>query len=250
MAEVCLKVFVNGLDKWERGDSVSVFSNRRILCKQAEMACHVVKTMPNRDGLRPVTSLMYQFYDRMHRYKFVRASSVEAIRFDRVTNTSEVVSMPTLQAWLDRRVRHPRHRIFGFAGAECWFSGWHPVSDSVNGLWDYLEGETRLRRSYKWPFSELEKRRFLVSSLEDDLTIEEESTYIKPLYDRDTVVKARQHKIDWECSKCITTDQKLVVADETKIVDLRDDFAFAKRDVIDKAKIATVKEVSELEVLR
>ena len=133
--------------------------------KNADTLCGVCLAGFNADGLREVDSLPDIFQRLTYSNINVRVSKTEILKKSLLDDGTETIYGPShidVEAYLTRRVKHHRHRIFGSRGAEYWYSGTTSHA-KVDQIWDKLESRSGLdRNKYKlWPLSPVERRRFL-----------------------------------------------------------------------------------------
>lgn len=158
MAELLLKGQASG--KWQVGDVVCAFNDRRIGAVHASHICHVMKTPLTYDGLRQSNSLADKMQSITYEYKFSRDGDY-CIREDKNGNKEILGQTPNdrneyiyVDLFIARRLQHPRHRIFGKAGSEYWYGGNQDWSVAVvDKIWEMIETETTLRRVdyVDWP---------------------------------------------------------------------------------------------------
>lgn len=173
-------------DGFKSGDIISALSNRRILWVQAQHICRpwIMNPYDNMTGIRrPVDSLLYKWYECTHQYKFVRIHKNWIRRIDLINNTWEIFGpLPNEKGeyiypdqFIENRLKHHRHRIFGEKENEVWFGG--RVDNLMNGVekvWTMIETHTNYSRNQFqwWPFGKQDKISHLcihVDSLNDAL---------------------------------------------------------------------------------
>ncbi len=221
MAELALKIGDAGL--WQDGDIVDAFNRRRIRHAHAGAICHV------KHG-RTVLPELYQA--KTYQFKFERVSKTEVRRTNLITLDADIVSKKPnakgeqidVPLFIARRLKHPRHRIFGSAGQERWYGGQvtatHAILDEV---WVEIEARTEHRESnfMLWPFTEAEQKDFLILPTDDFISFIGEE-YKTPLLDDDgEVVQNRKHRIDWQADLGLSAGEKADVQDKDKPVDWR-----------------------------
>lgn len=149
MGDLLIKIGDVGPDPEMRdGDIVSAFSDNQTLCINASTICHVRHCYCNDDGLRPTGSLAECYQQHTNRYRYERATTNTLERTDLVTgNLSAISEIPNeageychVSEYLARRIKHPHHWIFGFAGKEIFYGGARPgLTRDIASLWDDIE---------------------------------------------------------------------------------------------------------------
>ena len=99
-------------------------------------------------------------------------NSNEVVRTNLITNQQDILS-PKSNAnghrinayeYISRRLKSPRHKIFGSSGREIWYGNSISKSDQVvDSIWNDIETHTdKLKVNHNnFPFSEIEKRNFI-----------------------------------------------------------------------------------------
>lgn len=165
MADLLVKVGAGA--SYEDGDILNGFNRRRIRCVHAEELCHLKHEGYTYYGLRDLNALARDLREACCQYRFERVSPTEVERVTIATGDRQLFSdIPVLidgkwQAidvgeFLKRRVRHPRHGIFGSPGAEIWYGGREDRSHAaLDQVWTAIETKTPRRESeagfQKWP---------------------------------------------------------------------------------------------------
>jgi len=130
------------------GDIISAWPHRAIEWRNAEILTHVKLWPKNGAGLNHGVPQL--FYENSVEFRHSRVGLMTYEVFDLVSQTTiRTVNDPFLPAWVDQRLRHARHRIFGTQlGREVWYSGRRLFNDSrLNTLWTRIEENTTHRRS-------------------------------------------------------------------------------------------------------
>jgi len=236
VAELCLIVHPS---KFEAGDILCAFNNERIKIVHAQNICHVSKSGFNSDGLRYADSLPELFQKKVYRYKFQRVSTLEVKRIDLITLEEDIISNQAngkgeymdVPLFIERRIKHPRHRIFGTKGSEYWY-GKHNSYAFYKDIWKWIEEKTGLKEidHTKWPATDRELKKYLHLTV-DDFNNETSGDLVKPLEDTTSgeiaVMKPRKHFVEWEKLNGISLDVIKDIKDISKAIDLRDDFSFS-----------------------
>ena len=167
--ELLVKVGSIGLDpQYQDGDIVDAFSNERIATVHASHICDPSNYGFTSDGLRVEDPILIAWQSKTRRYILQRVGDTVQ-RLDRITNQVDILTNTPnengeyidAQLYLDRRLKNPRHMIFGAPGGEYWFTG-HREYD-INDIWTAIEthSEHRQHDYHHWPLTEIEKRHFL-----------------------------------------------------------------------------------------
>lgn len=209
MAELLLVIGDRG-ERFKDGDILCAFSDRQINCTHAEHIVDVTKIGFNSDGLRPA-GLTLDAMDIVYQYRFERLNAMQVKRTetDHLGNVIDVsvVFPPHMHAqeFIDRRRRHPKHRIFGAVGAEIWHGGRVNVSQpALDEVWTKIEHHTPQVRSQEqfrwWPHNPdgQDVRSFLPVAT-TSFTDEEAEQMVAPATDETgEVTHHRNRNIDWK----------------------------------------------------
>lgn len=154
----------------QRGDCIHGATTCCCLATHAETLCGVCCDGFNDEGLRKIDGLSDMYQRLTYSHINARISKTEVLKRSLIDGSERIFGPQhiDLEAYLTRRVKHHRHRIFGSRGAEYWYSG--KIShDNVEQIWDELESRAGLdRNNYKlWPLSPVERRRFLPIGITD-----------------------------------------------------------------------------------
>ena len=170
--ELIVKINSNpGDTSYKDGDVVQAFSQDRIYKCHAEEKCNVVNfDLDPVTGLRPNDSLLMKFLEKTNLYKFERVNSNEVLRTNLVTNAQDTLStnanadgerINTYQ-YLSRRLKNPKHKIFGSSGREIWY-GKSRTDIDLDAIWNDIETHTDYLKSdhTSWPLTPVERMHFL-----------------------------------------------------------------------------------------
>ena len=171
MSHLLLQISSPGPDPLaQRGDCIHGATECCCLIKNADTLCEICGCGFNAEGLRPIDSLSDMYQRLTYSHINVRISKSEVLKRSLIDGSERIFGPQTidLEAYLTRRVKHRRHKIFGSRGAEYWYSG-TTSSDKIEQIWDELESRSGLdRNKYKlWPLSPVERRRFLPIGITD-----------------------------------------------------------------------------------
>lgn len=157
MAEIILKV--GDTPTYQDGDILCAFTDRHISCCHAQNICNPKHAGFKANGLRDIDSLTFKMFSEFYQYKFIRVSKTEVIRFGLQDASVETFSDKTekqihVGEYINRRINHPTHLIFGELGGEIWFGGRSDFSQSkIDSLWNHITEKTgKLKEAYNlWP---------------------------------------------------------------------------------------------------
>lgn len=253
MAELIIKIGDNdGENGYKDGDVLCAFNSRRIKACHAEMICHVKHQPFNRDGLNPVGSLAQHWFENTHKYKFERISTNEIRRTNLLTLEEDILSNTPNQAgeamdvpsYIERQVRHERHRIFGSLGNEIWYGGKIDTSmEKIDAVWQKIEEQSPLREidHRLWPLGNEDKKQFLalpVDDFDDATAVAYESPLMEVVSEdgklKDKVLRRRNYSVDWR--PLLTQRQVQDLEDSSISVDLRGEITQKVRSQIVTAK--------------
>lgn len=178
--------------KYEDGDILDVRQDKHIKMCHAEHVCHRKNFDNNVQGMNVPGTLAEKYYQRTHQYKFERVGD-EVRRTDLWNGGSVMISnTPTLidgkmqsmnvSEYLQRRLKHPNHKIFGSVNNEVWYGG-KVRHDDLDTLWTDIEAVTPHRKADLdyWPYSDLEKKHYLALPVQD-FSDKEIERMTEPLY--------------------------------------------------------------------
>jgi hypothetical protein len=235
MPELALKIAPGA--NYADGDILCAFNSRRIRCVHAQHICHVKQAGGGIGGLRDNVHVARDWFEHTHQYRFERVSKTEIKRVT-LADLKEVLINGTpklidgkmqhmdVERYVNRRMLHNGHKMFGTTGAEVWYGGLKDESDAkLTLVWNAIETKTAFREVDfpLWPVGTKD----LISDLfvtVDDFNEAEAEDLISPeldLTDPDDpiVVKERRHHIDWKT--VIDLAEHTKIEDKTVSVDLR-----------------------------
>lgn len=234
MPEILLKVGTVGPDPaYQDQDPIIVITDRAIGCRHLDTLCHILAHPSRSDGRRIRGTLAERWQARQYRYRFERVSLTEVMRVDQITGAVDILSNTPndkreaidVATYIQNRLAHERHRIFGVPGAEVWYGGQIRRTDSiVSGMWTEIEGTTSLRRdNYRlFPWGELDLRSHLVLELDeatdDDADVISRSEY---LGEEDNLRIVRRRAIWTQWRDAVAPQYHAAIARRDTRVDLR-----------------------------
>lgn len=187
MAELVINV--HGNDKYEDGDIIAAFNDNSILMTHAWHICDPKYAGFSSYGLRPYSKSLL-FFDCVYQYRFQRVNSTQVERIE-TDHSGNVISVETfgspdinVEAFIQRRIKNPKHRIFGSTGKEIWHGGRRDKSiEATNCSWEIIQNNCDCRNTAGacpccgqdhtlWPLGKLDIRRFLCTKLVDFNDIE------------------------------------------------------------------------------
>ena len=156
MAEILLKIRPGS--GYVDGDVLCAFTDRHIRCVHAEHICHPQHAGFTRDGIRPA-GLSERFLDCVYQYRFERLNRTQVKRVE-TDVLGQVIAEDVfgpesidVAVFVARRLKHPKHRIFGKAGREAWHGGRTDVSlSAVNKSWELIQAHSDHRDRNPCPF--------------------------------------------------------------------------------------------------
>ena len=157
---------------YQDGDVVDAMSLDRIYLAHAEMICNPNNFGFNTNGTRDLNTLLEKFEQSTKTYKFERLNSNDVRRTNLLTSEEDILNtIPNADGeainvykYISRRLKSPRHKIFGPSGSEVWYGKMrNDASAFIPVAWNHIETETdNLKDSHNsWPFTDLEKRHFI-----------------------------------------------------------------------------------------
>ncbi len=168
MAELALKIAPGA--NYADGDILCAFNSRAIRCVHAQHICHVKQAGGGIGGLRDNAHVARDWFEHTHQYCFERVSRTE-IRRILLSDTSEVLIDGTpklidgrmqhidVERYVNRRMLHNGHKMFGTPGREVWYGGRKDVSDAnLNLVWDAIETKTPKGAPGQWVRTSLWRR--------------------------------------------------------------------------------------------
>jgi hypothetical protein len=172
--ELVLKINSSGdsQTQYQDGDIIEAFSDTRIHFCHAEMICHHDKFPFNGDGLRDHNTLLENLLQNTSKYKFVRLNPTEVKRINLLSLEESIISsVPNVSGeymnvaqFVQHRVAHPKHRIFGTVDSEVWYGGSSSRDRATcDAIWNDIETHSdNLQADHPhWPLGSAEKTRCL-----------------------------------------------------------------------------------------
>lgn len=169
--ELILKIGdVAGDAAYKDGDVVQAISMDDIKRCHAELKCHINNfPLDPYTGLRSSRPLLIKYLESIHLYKYERLNSNEIMRTNLETSeTTLLSSVPNedgeyihAYSFISKRIKSPRHKIFGKIGNEFWYA--KSRSFDSDSIWNDIETHTDFRKEDHmfWPLSDAEKRAYL-----------------------------------------------------------------------------------------
>lgn len=163
------------------GKVISAVSRRRCLQVDSGHVCHIANAPLNQYGLRSMDSLAYLRWSMTNQYTFQRLNHDEVLRVNNWTGEHHVFGpIPKVvdgkrqhiyaDGYIRRRLRHPRHRIFGVPGHEVWHGGRSDFSEAtMRELWDRIMLKTGIVPTWG-PFGWVTNKVQLVLPMAEPLT--------------------------------------------------------------------------------
>ncbi len=240
MAEIALKVgsVSANPEQYQDGDIVAAFNSRMIRCTHAQNICHVKQAGGGRNAHRSDAHVARDWFENTHQYRFERVSRTEIKRIT-LADMSEVTINDTpqlidgkmqhmdVERYIQRRLAHEGHKIFGTDGAEVWYGGRTDVSNAkLDLVWAAIESKTAFLEANhtKWPAGGRDLMTMLFLPVNDFSDTDSES-YVASEYDltdpdNPVVVRKRKRFINWR--SIVTAQQEANVDNKSLPVDLRD----------------------------
>ncbi len=240
MAELAIKVGAVSADltHYQDGDILCAFNARFIRCVHAQHICHVKNAGGGIGVHRMDAHVARDWFENTHQYRFERISRTEIRRVTLVT-LEEIVIDDTpkhidgkrqhmdVELYIQRRLVHERHRIFGSSGAEVWYGGRIDVSDTnLTLVWNAIETKTAFREVDfpLWPAGGKDLISHLFVTV-DDFDEREASSLVAPELDETDpdnpiILRKRERHIDWRDK--IPAREHADIEDKTVSMDLRE----------------------------
>ena len=238
------------------GDILAVFNSRRIRCVHAEHICHVKQAGGGIGGLRDNAHVARDWFEHTHQYRFERVSRTEIKRI-LLSDMTEVLIDGTpklidgkmqhmdVERYVNRRMLHNGHRMFGTIGAEVWYGGRTDVSDTKLSLvWNAIETKTAFQEVNfpLWPTGskDLISHFFVTVDNFDEAEASDLVSSELDLTDPDNpiTVKKRRRHIEWKT--VIDSTEHTAIEDKTVSVDLRETMTPLVRDDVVKTKAVAI----------
>lgn len=171
--ELIVKIQSAGsIPSYQDGDVVQAMSLDRIYVAHAEMICNVSNFGFNTNGTRDLNTLLEKFEQATKTYKFERLNSNDVRRTNLLTSEEDILNtIPNADGeainaykYISRRLKSPRHKIFGPSGSEVWYGKMRGDAEVfIPVAWNHIETESdNLQSNHNsWPFTDLEKRHFI-----------------------------------------------------------------------------------------
>lgn len=211
------------------GDVLVAVNNRRIQSVHAQHICHKDKIGFKPDGYREAGTLLDMMLSKTRQYKFERISRTEIRRTNLKTLDQDVIG-PNANAdgeymdvplYIERRLRHPKHLIFGTPGNEYWYGGNTDQSQTaVDAVWTEIEARTPNRKAdfTQWPFTDTELRHYAIRSVAD-MTDEQVAEFTADKVDQNGEVIGKSHKFDY--TKGLSVEELNALVDRNTKADFR-----------------------------
>lgn len=212
-------------DHYQDGDVLHAFNDRQIGWVHAWHILDPRKGQTNFHGLRVKGGPAFYHCEATREWRFERLGATTVLRTNLWTTAQDVVEMPNLQLFLNRRTARADHIIFGTPGAECWHGGGTDMSATkVDELWAWLEGNTNKRRAAhrKWMWSDKALSKYLilpVLDMRDEIVrraegVEMDYDSLQPEYDPElgigtNIVRKRRASVNWRAMPGINPVQVL-----------------------------------------
>jgi len=171
--ELIVRIRSHGSSQYyQDGDVVDAMSLDRIYLAHAEMICNPNNFGFNTNGTRDLNTLLEKFEQATKTYKFERLNSNDVRRTNLLTSEEDILNtIPNADGeainayqYISRRLKNPRHKIFGASGSEVWYGKMrNDASAFIPVAWNHIETESdNLKDDHNsWPFTDLEKRHFV-----------------------------------------------------------------------------------------
>lgn len=244
MAELILNVHDGDTSiSYKNGDIIHAMNDLHISNVHLQTICHKNEIGFNTDGLRPLNSLTEIYLQNVRQYKFERISMEEIRRTDLWTHDVDILSNTpndngeyiNAREYIERRIKHKRHLIFGTAGNEIWYGGRTNASTrAVNEVWQVVESRTAYRKSNftRWPLTDVELKHYLAISVDNFSNSECTEIESSVLGLEGELIYRRRYKVDWENDLGLDTGNIFDVKDKTKTVDIRELSTFLRSNII------------------
>ena len=247
MAELALKTNADASSTYDAGDILCAFNRRRIRCTYAQHLTAPKLAGLTAEGLRPAGSLARHAQEHTRQFRFDRLAKDVVQRTNlRTAEVDEISDKPNAKGeymdvpmFLERRLKHDRHSIFGLKGQEFWFGGrTYTAHADLDKVWQEIETRTPEREtSYTlWPAGSEELKVHLFIAV-DEFDDAEAEALVESEY-RDTgefqegmpgdeptpiieMVKKRKRQVEWEKLTGMDAARIKDVRDQSKTIDIR-----------------------------
>jgi hypothetical protein len=220
MAELAIKVGSVSADPrhYQDGDILAAFNSRAIRCVHAQHICHVKNAGGGRGVPRDTGHVANDFFAATHQYRFDRVDRT-TIRRVLLSDMSEVLIDGTprridgksqhmdVELYVQRRLAHENHKIFGTEGREFWYGGRTDLSDAaLTTVWTAIEAKTAHREVDfpNWPAGIADLKSHLFVPI-DNFTDAVASDLVSPELDETdpddpVTIRKRRRFVDWRAS--------------------------------------------------
>lgn len=240
MAEIVVKVgTVNARDErtYQDGDIIAAFNNRRISQMFVEHICDPRKAGGGRGILRDENHVSRDWFEHTHQYCFERVNRQAVRRVDLATGDEVLIgerpsrvdgrSQHTdVVAYINRRLAHHGHKIYGQPGREFWYGGkYDPSLANIDLVWTIIESKTAFRRfQFRRVNLGISARTNLAMAV-DDFGEARRAAMETPSFDltdpdEPVLIRKRRHFIPWRDH--IPSQRHAEIEDKTREVDLRE----------------------------
>jgi hypothetical protein len=244
-AQLIIKVGDEGT--FEDGDIINAFTDTQILNVHAQHITHPKNFSKNKHGLRNPNTLLQDYLENTSKFKFERISQTAIKRTDLQTGDEDILSdtpntdneYMDVPLYIERRLKHERHKIFGTPGNEYWYGGNTIITDEkIDKVWQKIEQKTSKKKAdhTNFPFTEKELQKYYAITVED-FTPEEIAELTTPLLDdQGETIKPRKQKIDYHNLPELTAQDKTDIADRNTKVDHRQTKPIKRDSIITQLK--------------
>ena len=205
---------------------------RALSCRDGDIVCAMndrrIKDVHTQTICKNNRHLLEFYLSKVRQFKFERISETEVRRINLWDSTSEIFDdTPNAEGkaidvplFIQRRLKNPKHKIFGSQGNEVWYGGRTNASIiKLKEVWKEIETKTSFKESEhtKWPFSEYEKTNFVIIKTDDfdDITRDElVSSIYNPITEE--LIKKRKHRVNYQSIR-----KKEDVQDRKSIVEVK-----------------------------
>ena len=154
---------------YKDGDIVQAFSLKQTHFCHAEMICVPRKLrIDTTSGLRRPDPILIKYLEKTNVFKFERLNSNDVLKTNLVTGHQKIVNTNLdddgeriqVYQFLKRRLKSPRHLIFGSSGQEYWYGKSRPFHDiDTDAIWYDVETHSdNLKQNHNnWPLTSIEK---------------------------------------------------------------------------------------------
>lgn len=237
-AEIAVKINPGQSDD---GDVLVAINDRRIHAVHAQHICHKDKVGFKPDGYREAGTLLDMMLSKTMQYKYERISTMEIRKTNLKTFEQNIISdKPNARGeyidvplYIQRRLKHPKHLIFGTEGNEYWYGGNTDHSEAaINAIWTEIEARTPKRKvdHGKWPFTDTELKNFLIIPMVD-MTDAQANEFVSDKVDQDGEFMGKKHYFDYENDARFSAQDKSSIRSKNKPFDIRDRLPFSSLEI-------------------